>query len=456
MVLTTRRVAARERKLASLGTELSNWRNASADENQPLRLHHSQIGRITDVLSALRSNVADPAVAGGTAQTLTDREVEATALELHRMWEFFRSKLAMRTVTWLRDYLDAVDHFAWACYKPAREAARAAGQIAETALKEPPLLFFGGGWSPFAMPRDYAFDAEMVPGEPIRNQAFKAALKKLPVPVIGIPWFQVEHLPDAVVIGHEVGHLVEDDLGLSTTVQDLVGGAAGATRRAAWRSWAGEIFGDFYGQLATGPAFVGALAEVLADEPKRVIEEKVTAPWDEYPTSYLRMKLNFQMLRALTLTTDADALEAEWKAVYGPTHNMSDYDADVDPIAKALVETTFSVFGGKPLTAVLSFAPLQTACDAAVSQLERKADPEPGEVRALVAAARLFFAKSPAAYDKAAQERVLRTIKLTLPRGVRGTRAVSKDQKNADAKLSDQLIALLAGKESAHGETQGV
>jgi hypothetical protein len=456
MVLTTRRVAARERKLASLGTELTNWRSASADQNQPLRLHHSQIGRITDVLCALRSNVANPGAAAGSAKTLTDREVEATALELHRMWEFFRSKFAMRTVTWLRDYLDAVDDFAWSCYKPAREAARAAGNLAETALKEPPLLFFGGGWSPFAMPRDYAFDAETVPGEPIRNQAFKAALKKLPVPVIGIPWFQVEHLPDAVVIGHEVGHLVEDDLGLSTAIQDLVGGAAADDRRAAWRSWAGEIFGDFYGQLAIGPAFVGALAEVLADEPARVTTEKVTAPWDAYPTSYLRMKLNFQMLRALKFTTDADALEAEWKAVYGPTHNMSDYDADVDPIATAFVATTFQVFGDKPFTEVLSFAPLQTACDAAVSRLERKADPEPGEVRMLVAAARLFFAKSPSAYDKAAQDRVLRTIKLSLPRGVRGTRAISNDQKTADATLTDQLIALLAGKESANGETQGV
>jgi hypothetical protein len=114
------------------------------------------------------------------------------------------------------------------------------------------------------------------------------------------------------------------------------------------------------------------------------------------------------------------------------------------------------VFGGKPFSDVLSFAPLQTACDAAVSRLERKADPEPGDVRALVAAARLFFAKSPSAYDKAAQERVLRTIKLSLPRGVRGTRAISDDQKNADVELTDQLIALLAGKESSNGETQGV
>src|SRR5436190_22597664 len=180
-MLSDRRVAARQRKLASLETEFAHWEEESADGTRPLRLHHSQIDRITGVLRKLRSEISNPpAATGAAAKMLTDRQVEATALELHRMWEFFRSKFAMRKVEWFQPYLNALDDFALACYKPARDSAAAAGTVTATALKQPPLLFFGGGWSPFAMSRDFPFEAEAVPGEPLRNDAFKAALKKLP------------------------------------------------------------------------------------------------------------------------------------------------------------------------------------------------------------------------------------------------------------------------------------
>jgi hypothetical protein len=286
----------------------------------------------------------------------------------------------------------------------------------------------------------------MVPGEPVRNKAFVETLKRLPVPVVGIPWFQVEHLPDAVVIGHEVGHIVDDDLQLSATIQDVVGGAADPARRPAWRAWAGEIFGDVWGQLATGPAFVGGLAEVLADEPDWVVKQVANAPWSEYPTTYLRMNLNFELLRSLKFATAADALQAEWAGAYGPTHRMAAYDADTKAIAQALVGTPFAAFGGKTLPQVLSFAGLQDECDIAIGRLAANARPAPGDVRALIAAARLFFASSPAKYDSAAQGRVIDAIKASLPPGVRGSRAVTSEQSEADALLSTELVNLLAGR----------
>jgi hypothetical protein len=445
-MLTDRRIAARQRKLASLESEFTSWENDSADGTRPLRLHHSQIGRITGVLRKLRSEIANPLAATGAAKTLTDRQVETTALELYRMWEFFRSKFAMRKVEWLRNYLNAVDDFALACYKPARDAAAAAGTVSATALKEPPLVFFGGGWSPFAMSRDFPFEAEAVPGAPVRNDAFKASLKKLPLPVVGIPWFQIGHLPDAVVVGHEVGHLVEDDLGLGATMANLIAGAADPSRQAAWRSWSGETFGDFYGQLATGPAFVGALAEALSDDPTIIAKEKINGPaWSAYPTTYLRMKVNFAMLRAQNLSAAADALEAEWQAAYGATHNMAAFDADAKPIADALRDTAIPQLGNKTLPDVLSFATVQDECDVAVRRLEATATPAAGNVRALVAAAGLFFAKSPGAYDDVVQKRVLDVITLSIPQGVRGTRAKSPAQAEAEATLTDELIALIAG-----------
>ncbi len=441
-MLTERRIAARKRKLASLEAEFVKWEKESSD-GRPLRLNYSQIGRITGVLRKLRKQISDPPQAAAPAQTLTDRELETTALELHRIWEFFRSKFAMRKVEWLRSYLDAMDDFALACYTPARDSATA---VAAAALKEPPLVYFGGGWSPFAMPRDYPFEAERVPDEPVRNQAFIEALRQLPLPVVAIPWFQIEHLPDAVVIGHEVGHLVEDDLGLSKTIQDIVGGSADPARQAVWRAWAGEIFGDLYGQLATGPAFAGALAEVLADLPDYIVKEQVAAgKWGDYPTTYLRMNVNVALLRAQKFETAADALDAEWKAAYGPTHAMTAFDADVKGIAEALCETAIPELGGKRFPEVLSFAGLEDESRVAVSRLEKRATPDAGNVRALIAAARLFFAKSPGAYDDDAQKRVLQVIALSFPPGVRGSRTRTDAADAADADLSNALVTLLAG-----------
>ena len=447
-MLTERRVAARERKLAGLEDEFKKWEQASSQNGQ-LRLHHSQIGRILAVLRPLSAQIAQPP-AGRTARPLTDREIETVALELHRIWEFFRAKFAMRNVGWLKTYLDAVDDFAWACYKPARDAAEAAGTLQADALKEPPLLFFGGGWSPFAMPRNYAFDAERVPQEPVRTQAFLQTLKKLPVPVVGIPWFQVRHLPDAVVIGHEVGHIVEDDLGLTTPILDAIRDGADPRRRAAWQSWGGEIFGDLYGQLATGPAFASGLAEVLGDDPAWIARQTVRGPaWGEYPPTYLRMKMNVALLRALEFTDAADRLDAEWTAVYGTKHAMTEFDADTDTIAGKLVTAKFAAFGGKTIVDVLSFTALHDEADVAADALRRGAAPDPGNVRALVAAAQMHFAQKPAAYTEQVQSRVLDTIATSLPPGVRG--AVEDTQRDAAGKLSDDLFALLAGGAQAGG-----
>jgi hypothetical protein len=441
-VLSELRIAARKRKLAGLETELVQWEKESS-AGQPLRLNYSQIGRITGVIRRLGKQIAAPAATPASSPPLTDRDLETTALELHRIWEFFRSKFAMRKVEWLRTYLDAMDDFALACYTPARDSATA---VATGGLREPPLVYFGGGWSPFAMPRDYPFEAERVPDEPVRNGAFIEALRKLPLPVVAIPWFQIAHLPDAVVIGHEVGHLVEDDLGLANTVQSIVGGAADPSRQTAWKAWAGEVFGDFYGQLATGPAFPGAIAEVLADLPEYVVKEKaVPGKWGDYPTTYLRMNMNVAMLRAQKFAAAADALAADWKAVYGPTHAMSPFDADVNLIASALCDTPIAELGGKRFPEVLSFAGLEEESKVAVSRLEKRAMPNAGNVRALIAAARLFFVKKPEAYDDDAQKRVLQAIALSFPPGVRD-RKRSTAEEAADAALSTDLMTLLSGR----------
>jgi hypothetical protein len=65
---------------------------------------------------------------------------------------------------------------------------------------------------------------------------------KVPFPVIGVPWYQMAHLPDMVSICHEIGHVVEDDLALTDNLQRVVGEGVGPARKAYWCAWQRELF----------------------------------------------------------------------------------------------------------------------------------------------------------------------------------------------------------------------
>ena len=87
------------------------------------------------------------------------------------------------------------------------------------------------------------------PGEALRTAAFAAALQRLPVPVVGLPWHQVEHLPDALVIAHEAG--ASGRRGPRVAPAPGGGGGRGGAASGGW-AWAGEAVADVYGAHATG------------------------------------------------------------------------------------------------------------------------------------------------------------------------------------------------------------
>src|SRR3954451_2447631 len=107
-------------ELASVRDELAHWRQ-EADDKGPLRLHHTQIERITAVVGAL-AGVIDERVrerAGDEQRLLAGAlDLELMILELHRSWEFCRAKLALRYVGWFAAHLGAADELAWRCYAP--------------------------------------------------------------------------------------------------------------------------------------------------------------------------------------------------------------------------------------------------------------------------------------------------------------------------------------------------
>jgi hypothetical protein len=446
-------------KLASIDAELEYWQ-AQAGPQGILAKHNSQLARVasqlTPVLARVRADI-EAAELGATWPRF-----ERQILDLHRVWDFFREKLALRYVDWFADYLLAADEYAWACYEPAQQAATAAGTVTFAAVREPPLVSFTPVSTPFSIPRGSSYAADVGPAGLV-TPASRALVQQLPVPVVGVPWFQLYHLPDALVIGHEVGHLVERDTRLTATIQELVERAVTEARMepgrvAAWRGWAAEAFADVYGALAGGPAFVRALSDFLVTAGAEPAGSK------DYPPVTLRVALTAAVLPAAaasgpreaaeTETAMAETAMAELRASWAEAGltDLGDQAAGAAAVARALVAGPYPELGDVPLSDVIRFGGrrLEDHQEDAQALLERRM-PGTGDARTLLAAAGRAYALDPRTYqDDDVPARVLRRMRAIQAPGVREARQLSPaDRPSADAHAAEELYAILAGESAA-------
>jgi hypothetical protein len=420
-------------KLSSLGVELSSWL-AESEAAGTLEKHHTQIRAVARTLNtpieAVRRSLSDARTQGLLAQAM---DLEAMVLELHRIWGFFRDKLALRYVGHFAGPLVAIDELAWRCYQPAQEL------VANGRGREPPLVYLGGAASPLTIERGKRFERDD------DEWAFAAAaIQSLPVPVVGIPWFQVSHLPDTPMIAHEVGHDVEVDLGLTKKVLNLIGAAVPEERRPLWLQWAGEVFADVYGAVAMGPAFSSTLADFLADDREAIAEEtRVDGDRNPYPTSALRLLLSAAVLACTGFGDEAARVRARV-----PPHALPEYQDDVAAVACALIAGPYAAIPG-PLTELVGFGDdrWRRARDDSARLLDRT-PPEDNDTRVLIAAARHAFDADPKQYvDAEAGMRVIEQITRKRDVGIRGDddddpgRTDAAEQRDRDA--GKALLAML-------------
>ena len=179
----------------------------------------------------------------------------------------------------------------------------------------------------------------------------------MPVPVVGIPWYQLAHLPDAVFIGHEVGHLVEEDLALEEPLRHAVAACLAGMpeeRISAWSGrWRSEVFADVYGVLVCGPAYAQALIDVMSDNPAEIADEQQPMPrgWSTYPTRTLRALVVCEAVRRLPteaadkkfFVATGDRLQKAWTVAY-PQHAMGSYEPDVARVVCALMTKPLVAF----------------------------------------------------------------------------------------------------------------
>jgi hypothetical protein len=340
--LAARKNVELQEKLASLQSDFAAWSALAESENATLRLHKSQIEKLTRTLGRLASDFkhALPAAVPSEVEDETflgqARNVENMILALLSIWAFFRKKLAQRLEPGFGRFLDAADELAWTCYEPALMAAG----IAAT---EPPLVFLNGARSPFMVARDDAYVPEDLPPRFLALDDFRGIVSHLPVPVIGLPWAQVGHLPDILTVAHEAGHVVEDDLNLADELDGVIKGLVSESRREQWLDWRGEIFADLWACAALGPAFVSTLCDFLAADPLRSAEED--GGQKSYPPPDLRVWLNLEALRLADFEPKTagplQTLTALW-----PTAAAQD-ETEAAAVVHGLLKTSLAGLGNK-------------------------------------------------------------------------------------------------------------
>jgi hypothetical protein len=345
MAIANRKEVALEQKIDALDAEFSHWLKVT-EKDKEFEKHHTQVRALTGHLSGLWGEtqaIFKQAKQDGTV--LEDAQnVESLVLGLRRIWEFFRSKLTQRRDPKMLLFLQAADELAWACYKPMLDLHTSSQR------REPPLVFLNGGLSPFALSRDQAFLAEDVPGQALTGKTYDPILQHLPIPVIGVPWNQVAHLPDLPVVAHETGHAVEQDFGLHGPVLDnlKLKLGAGSPHLAHWEAWSKEVFADLWGCLKLGPAYANSLMDFLASGQK-VIENEVASASEKYPTAHLRVLLCVEALKLMKFKDESAALESEWKRQY-QNCKTNGFGNDVQPVVCAILGTTLEGSGlAKPL-----------------------------------------------------------------------------------------------------------
>ena len=464
-------IAARKRielqcKIASLQLELTDWRNHSR-ANQRLAKHYSQIRRLSDQLNRLISLVQThlEQVDDDESELLKQcSRLEAAALELHWIWGFFRNKFALRSVEWFSPYLSAIDELAWECYKPARQA-NTDWDIA-SATKEPPLVFFSNKSMPFTLPRAAPFVIEDINSDSLRTEQFWQALKLIPIPIIGVPWLLAQHLPGALIIAHEVGHNVEADFELSSTLLSMLDESMSRARpsieparRGAWRAWISEVFADVYATLTFGPAFVYMLVDLLASDKTTIETEHIDASdWGDYPTSYIRILIGIRVLLIQGHNKESDKIEASWRETY-PNHAMKDFEKDVAQIVDTILQGPLPQFGGRTLTQLIFFGPAdQSNATIEAERLLKDFKPATDHVRTLFAATALAFVEDPMQYGQAnVQARVVKRVAEIQQDGLtRGSTdmPITRDVERIDSENANKLLSLLTTATTAPSSTR--
>ncbi|MDA3625807.1 hypothetical protein OU415_10195 [Saccharopolyspora sp. WRP15-2] len=187
-----------------------------------------------------------------------------------------------------------------------------------------------------------------------------------PFPLIQLPFHRLINPWTLGAVLHEVSHNLQNDLGLAKAVPMQV--AARVTETGVppasvsqWVRWNRETFADLAGLLLGGPMIVGSLFDVIARDPRAASKFRARDP---HPSSYLRGKLNIELLRRMGFPKRAEQHERAWHAMYprpkligAPPALLATANKAVPAVVQAMCFTSYPTLGDRKLAQVLRFEP---------------------------------------------------------------------------------------------------
>ena len=357
----------------SLREDLAAWQEAT--EGPPLNKHASQVagivGQLTEALAGLeRSEEGAP------------EEFEQAIGDYLHIWDFFRSKLALRYVPWYQPQLAAADDLAWAAFQPMRDAA--AGHVS----REPPLVYFSRDVIPFTVTRGQNYQ-NLLPRGGLWTERSEAIAGHLVVPVVSLPWQRFSSLSVLLSVAHEVGHVVVSDLDLLPVLRARLADAPLAeARRSLWSAWLEEVFADIFSAVVCGSPVALCMVDQLG------AQAGVAGPPGQGP--YPPVEVRARMI--LHVVGRRGDLDDQPRPQPPQDEALADFDADLAPVAEALLGVGFPQIAGQLEDL---YPPVDgTGLRADIDRLRRGRDPQASDIRILLAAAAATELAYPADYDK--------------------------------------------------------
>jgi hypothetical protein len=337
-------VAEMQRRVKLLPDELAEWKTLTVEKMEDFGIHTSQIEAINDFFDERIALHEEYLVELQNAANDDDlaywrSELEAELGGAHGLMMVFRNILAQRFDTdRYRDTLDAADLIAADCYRPCIAQVVKWHVLEDGQFRVPPLTFLNARSSPQALSRGKKFRAF---GFDLDSREMSLSL---PFSFVSLRYHDTAALWTYCTIHHEVGHLLDQDLGLAEELGQLLTESPGpgidAQRVPAWSGWLKETIADAFGVLLGGAGFAYTLADLLFLPASEALQSPAGG---EHPPPYLRVFLLGALLRR-TLVPELDhiagEIEENWQSIYGgPPALQEPYLEDCAAMAKLLLST---------------------------------------------------------------------------------------------------------------------
>jgi hypothetical protein len=343
------------------------------------RLRSGLVRRAVAMQRLSAAAIREPSPARLTRAVTHKHESHDAVRKIEKIWDFYFELFGQRQSpygTWLL----GCDRIALDCYQVAYTGMGKAKSVPAP----PPFCYMRTGFGPATFRRG------------IRMRSLGRELN--PFPLVQLPYHRLVNPWTLGAVLHEVGHNLQNDLGLNLAVpraiaRRLLGAGLGTAVAQTWTQWNRESFCDLVGLLLGGPGIVASLMDVVGRSPEVAYS---FSPDAVHPTPYLRVLLSTELLRRMGFAAEAEQYSAAWRRIYAAPQSGGFPPAllRTAPRAIALVVDTvcyqpFQELGGKRLAEVFRFAQKeQRMIEEAANRLGKGNDPGIVPERFLIGAAR--------------------------------------------------------------------